>query len=39
MDTVTGPVSNEYPYDVNYDGKINMVDVGTTAASFGNIYG
>jgi peptide/nickel transport system substrate-binding protein len=27
------------PYDVNYDGKTNMVDIGTTAASFGAIYG
>jgi peptide/nickel transport system substrate-binding protein len=30
---------NLLPYDVNYDGKTNMVDIGTTAASFGAIYG
>jgi peptide/nickel transport system substrate-binding protein len=39
MDSVTGPVSNNLPYDVNYDGKTNMVDIGTTAASFMCIYG
>jgi len=30
---------NGLPYDVNYDGKTNMVDIGTTAASFGAIFG
>jgi peptide/nickel transport system substrate-binding protein len=30
---------NLLPYDVNYDGKTNMVDIGTTAASFGAIFG
>ena len=39
MNTVTGPVSNHLPYDVNYDGKINMIDIGTTAASWISNYG
>jgi peptide/nickel transport system substrate-binding protein len=30
---------NLLPYDVNYDGKTNMVDIGTTAASFGAVFG
>jgi peptide/nickel transport system substrate-binding protein len=39
LDTVTNATGNLLPYDVNYDGKTNMVDIGTTAASFGAIYG
>jgi peptide/nickel transport system substrate-binding protein len=30
---------NLLPYDVNYDGKTNMVDVGAAAACFGAAYG
>jgi peptide/nickel transport system substrate-binding protein len=30
---------NLLPYDVNYDGKTNMVDIGTAAACFGAAYG
>jgi peptide/nickel transport system substrate-binding protein len=37
--TVTPATSNLLPYDVNYDGKTNMIDIGTTAASFMCIYG
>jgi peptide/nickel transport system substrate-binding protein len=39
LDAVTNTTSNLLPYDVNYDGKTNMIDIGTTAASFGAIYG
>ena len=39
LDAVTNATANLLPYDVNYDGKTNMVDIGTTAASFGAIYG
>jgi len=39
QDTVTNTTANLLPYDVNYDGKTNMVDIGTTAASFGAAYG
>jgi hypothetical protein len=31
--------ANLLPYDVNYDGRTNMIDIGTTAASFGAVYG
>jgi peptide/nickel transport system substrate-binding protein len=37
--TPPAPTANYLPYDVNYDGKTNMIDIGTTAASFGAIYG
>jgi len=30
---------NPLSYDVNYDGKTDMKDIGTTAASFGAIFG
>jgi peptide/nickel transport system substrate-binding protein len=39
LDALPPSVGNLLPYDVNYDGKTNMVDIGTTAASFGAIYG
>jgi peptide/nickel transport system substrate-binding protein len=40
QDTIpANSTGNLLPYDVNYDGKTNMVDIGTTAASFGSIYG
>jgi peptide/nickel transport system substrate-binding protein len=39
QDTVTNATANLLPYDVNYDGKVNMYDIGLTAASFGSIYG
>jgi peptide/nickel transport system substrate-binding protein len=39
LDTVTNATANLLPYDINYDGKINMFDVGATAASFATLYG
>jgi peptide/nickel transport system substrate-binding protein len=39
LDTVNGTMANLLPYDVNYDGKINMVDIGTAAVCFGAVYG
>jgi peptide/nickel transport system substrate-binding protein len=39
LDTVTNATANLLPYDVNYDGKTNMFDIGAAAASFGAIYG
>jgi peptide/nickel transport system substrate-binding protein len=39
LDTVTNASANLLPYDVNYDGKTNMFDVGAAAASFGGIHG
>jgi hypothetical protein len=39
LDTITNATANLLPYDVNYDGKTNMVDIGTAAASFGAVYG
>jgi peptide/nickel transport system substrate-binding protein len=39
LDTVTSATTNLLPYDVNYDGKTNMFDIGAAAASFGAIYG
>jgi peptide/nickel transport system substrate-binding protein len=39
LDTVTNSTSNLLPYDVNYDGKIDMKDIGSAAASFGSFYG
>jgi peptide/nickel transport system substrate-binding protein len=38
-DVISNATANHLPYDVNYDNKTNMVDVGTTAASFMCIYG
>jgi len=39
LETVTNTTASLLPYDVNYDGKTNMVDIGTAAASFGTVYG
>ncbi len=39
QDTVTNTTANLLPYDVNYDGKTNMFDVGAAAASFGSVFG
>jgi hypothetical protein len=39
LDVVTNATANLLPYDVNYDGKTNMFDVGAAAASFGAVYG
>jgi hypothetical protein len=39
LDTVTNATANQLPYDADYDGKINMKDIGTAAASFGAVYG
>lgn len=39
LDTVTNATANLLPYDVNYDGKTNMYDIGAAAASFGAVYG
>jgi peptide/nickel transport system substrate-binding protein len=39
LDIVNGTMTNLLPYDVNYDGKVNMYDIGAAAASFGAIYG
>jgi len=39
LDTVTNASANLLPYDVNYDGKTNMFDIGAAASSFGAIYG
>jgi peptide/nickel transport system substrate-binding protein len=37
--TAAQPYSSREPVDVNYDGKVDMRDIGTTAASFGATYG
>ena len=39
QDTVTNATANLLPYDVNYDGKTNMFDVGAAAICFGAAYG
>lgn len=39
LDTVTNATANLLSYDVNYDGKTNMFDIGMTASSFGAICG
>jgi peptide/nickel transport system substrate-binding protein len=39
LDMVTNTTANLLPYDVNYDGKTNMVDIGTAASCFNAIYG
>jgi len=39
LDTVTNATANLLPYDANYDGKVNMKDVGLVAKSFGASYG
>jgi hypothetical protein len=39
QDTINDTMANLLPYDVNYDGKTNMFDIGATAASFGAIFG
>jgi hypothetical protein len=35
LDTVTNATANLLPYDVNYDGKTNMYDIGMAAQNFG----
>jgi len=35
----TAPTCNYLPYDVNYDGKVDIKDIGTCARSFGAIFG
>lgn len=37
--TATQPVSNRLPADVNYDGTVDMRDVGTVSRAFGASYG
>ena len=39
QDAAGNDTSNSLPYDVNYDGRTNMIDIGTAAASFGGSYG
>jgi hypothetical protein len=39
QETVTNATANLLPYDMNYDGKTNMKDIGAAAASFGAVYG
>jgi peptide/nickel transport system substrate-binding protein len=39
QDTATNTTANLLPYDVNYDGKTNMFDIGMAASSFGATYG
>jgi hypothetical protein len=36
--TPTHPTANYLPYDVNYDGKVNMQDIGMGAYNFGGKY-
>jgi peptide/nickel transport system substrate-binding protein len=38
-DQAKQPQSNLLPVDVNYDGKVDMKDVGTTGMSFGSWFG
>jgi peptide/nickel transport system substrate-binding protein len=35
----TQPKSDQLPADVNYDGRVNMIDIGTVAFSFGALAG
>lgn len=37
--TVVQPQSYQLPYDTNYDGVIDMKDIGTVAHAFGTTYG
>jgi len=39
LDTAGQPTSSYLGFDVNYNGQVNMLDIGTTAASFGAIFG
>lgn len=39
QDTVMNDTANLLPYDVNYDGRTNMIDIASAAASFGAAYG
>ena len=39
LDAVTNVTANLLPYDSDYDGKIDMVDIGMAAASFGAVFG
>jgi peptide/nickel transport system substrate-binding protein len=38
-DTSTQPTSNFLSFDVNYDGRVNMYDIGVVASNFGAYYG
>jgi peptide/nickel transport system substrate-binding protein len=38
-DYAIAPVCNHLGYDVNYDGKVDMKDIGVTAKSFGAVFG
>jgi peptide/nickel transport system substrate-binding protein len=35
----TAPTCNYLPYDVNYDGQVDMKDIGTCSRSFGTVFG
>ena len=39
VDTTSPPISNYVPVDVNYDGKVNIVDITVVAQAFGASYG
>jgi peptide/nickel transport system substrate-binding protein len=38
-DTTSPPISNYVPVDVNYDGKVNIVDITVVAQAFGASFG
>jgi peptide/nickel transport system substrate-binding protein len=39
QDSTVAPISNYLPVDVNYDGKVNIVDITVIAGSFGSSFG
>lgn len=39
IDNSTQPTSSQVPFDVDYDGTVNMKDIGSVARSFGASYG
>jgi peptide/nickel transport system substrate-binding protein len=39
LDNSTQPTSNDLPVDINYDGKIDIVDIAKVAQAFGSGYG
>jgi peptide/nickel transport system substrate-binding protein len=39
VDTVTNDTANLLPCDVNYDGRVNIVDIAMVAQAFGSSYG
>jgi len=39
LDNSTQPTSNDLPVDINYDGKIDIVDIAKVAQAFGSDYG